>query len=427
MSDNVYDVIEKYIHSTYKKKQFVSGRDVLPVSYACIYPDNIYEVVKSILSGWFTEGKYCSKFLRGLKYISGLTYGILCNSGSSANLLAVTAAKNLLTSPERKLVITTATAFSTTVAPIIQNNFIPIFLDTNPEYLNVTDYDLIYQLLQRKDVAGIILAHTLGFPYASLKIANYCYETGKWLIEDCCDALGAYIHGQSIGTFGNIMTLSFFPAHQICSMEGGAVLTDSKDLYSELHILSNWGRDCVCAPGQQNTCGNRFGFEWKHLPYGYDHKYVYTRIGYNMKMTEPQAALGASQLSYLDDFVFMRLSNFQYLLDNLQALSEYYGFVTVLPSSRPSPFGFPIIVKIPERDARHFAKYLWDNKIDSRPIFAGNITRHPIMDAINYEIVGGLDGSDIILDRGLWIGCHPLLTRDNLDYIIEKIYDYTRL
>ena len=426
--NNIYTEIDEYLHTNYKKKEFINGKDVLPVSYALIYPEDILETTTSVLSGWFTEGKYCNKFLRKLKYGLYLPYGILCNSGSSANLLAVTTAKNLLTpTSERKLVITTATAFPTTVAPIIQNGFIPLFVDTNPEYFNVTDYELIHNLLKRKDVAGIILAHTLGFPYDAKKISEYCQETEKWFIEDSCDALGAYLGTHPVGTFGDMMTLSFFPAHQICSMEGGAVLTSNGRLYDELHSLANWGRDCWCAPGQQNTCGKRFEYEWNKLPNGYDHKYTYTRIGYNMKMTEPQAALGASQLSHLTDFVTARLLNFNYLLDKLQPLQEYYGFIKILPDSTPSPFGFPFIVKMPDKDARDLVKYLWENKIDSRPIFAGNITRHPMMEHINYETIDGLEGSDIILDRGLWIGCHPLLTRDNLDYMIERLYNYTRL
>jgi CDP-6-deoxy-D-xylo-4-hexulose-3-dehydrase len=340
----------------------------------------------------------------------------LCNSGSSANLLAIQAA--LENYPYKDYIITTATNFPTAVSPIYQSGQTPIYIDIDPETLS-PDYDQFIQATERfkGKISGAILPHTLGFPFNERLFDEAC---PGFMISDCCDALGAYVEDSaSVGAYSDIMTLSFFPAHHITTGEGGAVLTSNKDIKKSLDSLASWGRDCWCAPGQNNTCGKRFEWEWEHLPEGYDHKYTFSRLGYNLKMTEFQAALGFSQLHRISSFVEKRQNNEKYLLNNLAIFGEWLQ-VGVVRRGWASPFGFPIVVNTDQFTAQELIAYLEEHKVSTRRIFSGNIMKQP-----GYRlphITLGTPGSDKLMEDGFWIGCHPNLTKEMLDYVVE-IFD----
>ena len=399
--------------------------DIVTVSGAVISPEDIYATINTALDGWFTEGKKCAEFSSMLEKQVGVRNAILCNSGSSANLLAVTALKEHYKNKDGMKVITNATGFPTTIAPIVQNNLIPLFVDCDLQTLNVKSYE-IAALPQSDDVAGIILAHTLGFPYDSRFIAKTCKKFGRWFVEDCCDALGAKIYDIPVGSFGDVSTHSFFPAHQITTGEGGAVLTNNNKLAKVISSYNSWGRNCWCKPGQDNTCGKRFNHNIEGLPHGWDHKYTFSRLGYNLKMTELQGALGVSQLSNLNFFVKRRLENFKFLYENLIDLASDFDLVEIPHWATPSPFGFPIII-MQGISRIKFVDYLEQAGIRTRPIFAGNITRQPMMKNVNYDVHGTLLNSDYIMNNAFWIGCHPGLSKKKLEYVVDKIFELTAM
>lgn len=410
-------ILELVLEYTDKPTQsFRPGIDPVPVSGAIITPEDIAAVVDAALDGWFTESTRAKEFAKKLRKYVGTNHASLCNSGSSANLLAVTACKEHFKVPDGKKVITTALAFSTTVAPIIQNNLIPLFVDVKLSNLNVSEV-LIMGLLHREDVAGVILAHTLGFPYDAGRIADACERHGKFFIEDCADALGTQLYGTRVGGFGDCSTFSFFPAHHITTGEGGAVLCNSGILYNLIQSYMNWGRDCWCIPGKDNTCNKRFEHNFPNLPEGYDHKYVFSRLGYNLKMTELSAALGNSQIDRISELSEKRFDNFEYLENGLL---ELIHTVYIKDGLYPSPFGFPVIAG----KARELIKFLECGNIKTRPIFTGNITRHPMMEGAEYEVYPSLKNSDLIMENCFWIGCHDALTKAHLDYVIEVFEEF---
>lgn len=401
----------------------------IPVSGSILSPDDIMNLVSTALSGWVTEGRQCEEFGFKLKNHVGLKHVVLCNSGSSANLLAMSAVIDKYKPNYNSLVVTSALAFQTTVAPIIQCGLIPYFVDADWRTLNPDSQRLI-ELANHKDVSGIIIAHTLGFPIREMaEIADAYHSKGKFVIEDCCDALGAMIdNDHHVGIFGDAATFSFFPAHQITCGEGGAVLTNDGRLYRDLQSYCNWGRDCWCKPGEENACNKRFSWEFPKLPEGYDHKYVITKIGYNLKMTDMQAAIGNSQMNRVKEIVQSRLTNYYYLLDGFNSIPNFNKSFWVVQETNPmftsSPFGCPIICLPEIVDRKEIVAFLEKRKIKTRPLFTTNITRHPMMQNTNYVCDGSLIDCNILMDCAFWIGCHPELSVEQLDFVIQSFDDY---
>lgn len=428
MKEKILKYIRDYWNEKTAQKAFIKGKTPVPVSGAVIDDDDVSHVADALLDGWFTEWTYASKFQRNLAKYVGVKHAILCNSGSSASLLATLACiEKFCKNKKQYKIATCATAFPTTVAPITQFGYVPLFIDTDPQTLNVDAKEVI-KCLEQPDVAGVVLAHTLGFPIEGiLSIRHICDKEGKFLVEDACDALGGeYDNFQPLGSFGHCSTLSFFPAHQITTGEGGAVLTDEDDLAEIVRCYSEWGRACICKPGQTNTCGKRFEKVWRNMPPGYDDKYTFIRFGYNMKMTELQAALGFSQLQKADAFRETRQKHYTYLYASLYSLREREKLQFVAPDSHASPFGFPITVTDPKLNKNELVKFLEERKIATRPVFAGNITRQPMFDNVYYENHSKLTGSDYVMENTFWIGVHPGLTMEMLDWQIECVYEYVK-
>jgi CDP-4-dehydro-6-deoxyglucose reductase, E1 len=426
MKEKILEYIDEYWTNKVQPKPFIPGKTVIPVSGAVISPEDIKTVADALLDGWFTEWVYASKFSRKLAEYVGVKHAILCNSGSSASLLATLACMEKFSRNKRQYkVVTCATGFPTTVAPIVQFGYVPLFVDVDIETLNI-DEDATLECLDQPDVAGIVIAHTLGLPIQFVNnIRSFCDAEGKFFVEDVADALGGshYVDGK-LGSYGHTSFTSFFPSHQITAGEGGAVFTDDDELAEITRCYCEWGRDCSCKPGQDNTCGKRFDHTWTNLPTRYDHKYTYTRLGYNLKMTELQAALGYSQLSKVDTFAQMRRENYQYLYDNLK---KYQGdFLFVPPSKYASPFGFPITVDWSDVTKDELVTFLESRNIRTRPVFAGNLTRQPAFDHIYYENHSKLIQSDYVMENTFWVGCHPALTKEMLEYVCESIETYVK-
>jgi len=419
MKNEILSLVNKYAKSQLEHKKFIPGKTKIPASSPSLSPEDVEMVTEAVLQLWYTDHKFCAKFRRELsKQFYNAPYVTLCNSGSSANLLAIRTALELY--PYREYIITCATNFPTTVAPIYQCGQIPIYIDIDPITLspNVHQFQEAIETYKGK-ISGHIFAHTLGFPFLE---DEFDMLGAGFSIVDCCDAMGAEIyydgdHYAPVGTFADFVTLSFFPAHHITTGEGGAVLCRNEPSAKMLDSFANWGRDCYCAPGQSNTCGMRFDHEWETLPHGYDHKYTFTQLGYNLKMTEWQAALGYSQIQRLPEFVAKRKDNYLYLLNNLWIYRPYL-LLGVANTGSHSPFGFPIAVETDEFTAEELIAYLEEHKISTRRVFAGNITRQPgyaKLPSIRYD----LSGSDWVMERMFWIGCHPEITKEMLDYILE--------
>jgi CDP-6-deoxy-D-xylo-4-hexulose-3-dehydrase len=414
------DILESariYAEEQLKPKEFIPGKTKIPASGASLSVDDIEHLMEAVLQFWYTEGKYCAKFRRELEKQFKHSESTLCNSGSSANLLAISALSEVF--PKADYIITCATQFPTAIAPIYQTGHIPIYVDIDPLTLS-PDFDQYVRALKtyKGKIAGSIFAHTLGFPFDENKFDS---TNQGFFISDCCDAMGAeLLIGEDylpVGSFSDALTLSFFPAHHICAGEGGAVLASDGKLATILDSYASWGRDCWCAPGQDNTCGKRFDWNWETLPEGYDHKYVFSRLGYNLKMTEFQAALGFSQIQRLSTFVEKRRENFSYLLNNLIVYEEHLKLITTFLRYRASPFGFPILVNTKKFTADELIRYLEEHKITTRRVFAGNIMKQP-----GYRlphITMGAEGSDRVMRDMFWIGCHQNLTKEMLDYVIE--------
>jgi CDP-6-deoxy-D-xylo-4-hexulose-3-dehydrase len=411
----------------FPRRDFIPGTSVVPVSGKVIDAADISAVVDSALDGWFTTGRWAKDFERKLAKFFGVRSASLVNSGSSANLVALSA----LTSPklgDRQLkpgdeVITVAAGFPTTVNPIFQNRLVPVFIDvTLPTYeIDVT------KLEEAKSdrTKAVMIAHTLGNVFNLEAISAFCKKYNLWLIEDCCDALGSTYKGQKVGTFGDIATVSFYPAHHITMGEGGAVLTDKPALQVLIDSFRDWGRDCWCEPGVDNTCGKRFDWQLGTLPCGYDHKYTYSHVGYNLKATDMQAALGVSQIEKLPAFIARRKENFAYLKAALKPLEEYLVLPVAGEHSDPSWFGFPIAVK-PEapftRD--QLTRELDNKKIGTRLVFAGNLLRQPAYEGWEYRVVGELTNTDYVMNQVFWIGVYPGLTTEMLDYIVKTMVEF---
>jgi len=406
---------------------FAAGETPVPVTSKLIGIEEIISMVEASLDGWLTTGRFNEKFEQDLSAVFGLNYCRTCNSGSSANLLAFSA----LTSdrlgkraikPDDE-VICVAAGFPTTVNPIIQSGAIPVFIDIELNTLNV-DCSLLVGALSEKTKA-VMIAHTLGNPFNVNAIKEFCDQHGLWLIEDCCDALGSTFDGEQVGTVGDLATLSFYPAHHITMGEGGAVLSNSRELIEIVESFRDWGRDCYCPPGKDNTCGKRFDWRLGDLPEGYDHKYIYSHIGYNLKITDMQASCGLAQLKKLENFTAARRRNFQFLYNELEELSDLFFLPTSHPLGNPSWFGFPLTIKHHVTvSRRELLEYLNQAKIGTRLLFAGNITKQPGMKGVRYRVASPLTQTDHVMENTFWLGVHPALTEDMLRFTSDSLKNY---
>ena len=426
--DNILSDVREFASEQLKPKQFVAGESAVPVSGKVLDAEDIAALVDSSLEGWLTAGHFHDEFERRLARYVGVRNALFVNSGSSANLVALSA----LTSPKlgkRALkpgdeVITVAAGFPTTVNPIIQNRLVPVFVD-----IELGTYDAVMDQVREAigpKTRAIMMAHTLGNPFNVDEILQLCKEYDLWLVEDSCDALGSTYKGKKTGSFGHTATLSFYPAHHITTGEGGAVFVNSPLVKKQVESFRDWGRDCYCATGQDNTCHKRFDWQLGDLPAGYDHKYIYSHIGYNLKATDMQAALGVSQLRKLEGFVAARKSNFNFLKEHLSDISDF-----IMPeatfNSDPSWFGFPITIR-PDSvvDRTKLLRHLDEKKIGSRLLFAGNLLKQPAYRNIDHRVIGDLRNSDLVMSNTFWLGVYPGLTEEMLSYVSEVVHDFMK-
>ena len=421
LRQQILALVQEYYEAEHSQQSFTPGETEVPVSGRVFDAAEMVNLVDSSLEFWLTTGRYADQFEQEFARWMGVRHAILCNSGSSANLLALSA----LTSPklaERQLkpgdeVITVAAGFPTTVNPIVQNQLMPVFLDIELGTYNVDVSQLETAVSPR--TKAIMIAHTLGNPFnldAVLEVAN---KHDLWLIEDNCDAVGATYNGRLTGSFGHLASVSFYPAHHITMGEGGCVLTNRAQLKKLVESFRDWGRDCWCAPGVANTCGKRFDWQLGELPEGYDHKYIYSHIGYNLKMTDMQAAVGVAQLEKLPNFIDVRKRNWQLLYDGLKPYEEFFILPEATPNSDPSWFGFLLTVRPDAPFSRNeLVQFLEANQVATRLLFSGNITRQPAYQNVPYRVVGDLTNTDIVMNQTFWIGVYPKLTPDMIAYVL---------
>ncbi|CNB71561.1 lipopolysaccharide biosynthesis protein RfbH [Yersinia intermedia] len=427
LRQQIAELVAQYAETAMAPKPFEAGKSVVPPSGKVIGTKELQLMVEASLDGWLTTGRFNDAFEKKLGEYIGVPYVLTTTSGSSANLLALTA----LTSPKlgaRALkpgdeVITVAAGFPTTVNPTIQNGLIPVFVDVDIPTYNI-NASLIEAAVSDKTKA-IMIAHTLGNLFDLAEVRRVADKYNLWLIEDCCDALGSKYDGKMAGTFGDIGTVSFYPAHHITMGEGGAVFTKSAELKTIIESFRDWGRDCYCAPGCDNTCKKRFGQQLGSLPFGYDHKYTYSHLGYNLKITDMQAACGLAQLERVEEFVETRKANFKYLKEALQSCVDFIELPEATENSDPSWFGFPITLKEDCGISRiDLVKFLDEAKVGTRLLFAGNLTRQPYFHDVKYRVVGELTNTDRIMNQTFWIGIYPGLTHDHLDYVVSKFEEF---
>lgn len=417
----------EYYRNKFTQNEFVPGKTKINYAGRVFDENELINLLESSLDFWLTAGRFSEEFVYKLADFFEVSDVVLVNSGSSANLLAISA----LTSPELGIkrlvpgdeVITVAAGFPSTVAPIIQNNLIPVFVDVDIGTYNAIS-EKIKDAISPKTKA-IFLAHTLGNPFDLEQIIDIVEENDLWLIEDNCDALGSRYKGKLTGTFGHLATVSFYPAHHITTGEGGGVITDNEKLAKIVRSFRDWGRDCYCEGGENNTCGKRFSQQLGDLPYGYDHKYVYSHIGYNLKMTDMQAAIGCAQMDKLEYFIEKRKHNFNRIYKGLKPYEDYLILHKATEYSDPSWFVFVLTVKENERFTRNeLTSYLESNMIETRNLFSGNLLRHPAFINIKHRVVGDLKNTDYIMNNTFFIGVYPGVTEEKLDYIIKKIDEF---
>jgi CDP-6-deoxy-D-xylo-4-hexulose-3-dehydrase len=432
MSDLRKEILEK-VKEFYKKeheekqKHFIPGESKIPFAGRVYDENELVNLIDSSLDFWLTAGRYSNEFEADFAEYMEQKYALLVNSGSSANLVAFAT----LTSPklgEKALkpgdeVITVAAGFPTTVNPIIQYGLTPVFVDIELETYNIKVDDLEKAVSEK--TKAVMLAHTLGNPFNLKVVTEFCKKYDLFLIEDCCDAVGSKYDGQMVGTFGDLATVSFYPAHHMTMGEGGAVLTNNKTHYRNALSFRDWGRDCYCTGGTDNTCGKRFSMQFGTLPYGYDHKYVYSHIGYNLKVSDMQAAIGVAQLKKLPDFIQARKDNFKRLYNGLKKFEDYLILPKATENSDPSWFGFMLCTRENDKFNRlELAKYLEKNKILTRQLFAGNLLRQPAYQDIKHRVVGSLENTDYVMNNGIFIGVYPGLTDEKIEYIINVFEDF---
>jgi len=413
------------------QRVFIPGESVIPPAGKVIGSPEINYLIQASLDGWLTTGRFNTQFEKRLAKFLGVKHVLTVNSGSSANLVAL----STLTSPKLKErairpgdeVIGVAAGFPTTVNPILQCGAVPVFVDVDLKTLNI-DVSLLEEAVGPKTKA-IMLAHTLGNPINLDVVTALCKKHNLWLVEDCCDALGSTYRGQLVGTFGDIATSSFYPAHHITMGEGGAVFTNNGRLKLIAESFRDWGRDCYCEPGKENTCGKRFRWTAEQLggdlPAGYDHKYIYSHVGYNLKITDMQAACGLAQLERLPDFIEARKRNFAYLRNRLQSCSDYLMLPEATPHADPAWFGFPLTLREDSGVKRvDLLNYLNEHKIGTRLLFAGNLARQPSFQGRPFRVAGELVNTDIVMNHTFWVGIYPGLTEQHLDFVAETLAAY---
>ena len=417
----------EYYEAALRQPAFVPGESWVPVSGRVFDATELQFLIDASLDFWLTTGRFASQFEREFARTVGVRHAILCNSGSSANLLATSA----LTSwklGDRQLrpgdeIITVAAGFPTTVNPALQHGLVPVFLD-----VDLGTYDIDVRRLEEAvtpKTRAIILAHTLGNPFNLDAITDLAKRHGLWLVEDSCDALGSTYRGTHVGTFGDLATVSFYPAHHITMGEGGCVLTNAPKMKTILESFRDWGRDCWCEPGKENTCGKRFDWQLGDLPHGYDHKYIYSHIGYNLKATDMQAAVGVAQLKKLPGFIEARKKNFATLMAGLSELREFFVFPQATDGSDPSWFGFPLMVRSGAPFGRtELVTFLNQKKIASRMLFGGNLVRQPAYQKIRHRVVGRLTKADVTMNQAFWIGVYPGLSSDALEYVATSFHSF---
>lgn len=427
MSDNI-DKIKELVKQFYQENKKEIPFNKAPVSGKVFNEQELINLTDAALDCWWTEGKYSKKFENKLKDFLGMSFCSLCNSGSSANLLALKALTSIKLK-ERRIkkgdeIITTPVSFPTTINPIILAGCVPVFVDVDIPTYNVKVEDVKKAITDK--TKAVFLAHTLGNPFQVEEIKQLCKEHNLWLIEDDCDSLGSKYNGKYTGTFGDLSCLSFYPAHHITTAEGGAVLTNNPELYKIVESIRDWGRDCWCGTGCDDTCKRRFKWQLGNLPYGYDHKYIYSEIGYNLKITDLQSAIGLAQMDKLPDFIEKRKQNFNYLYEKLKDLDNYFILPKAQNKSEPSWFGFPITIKNPNINRTELMQYLNDKGIATRLLFAGNITKQPyfVDYKIEYRQIGKLENADIIMNNTFWVGVYPGLNEEHLNHIEEQLRKY---
>lgn len=420
----IADLVREYHAEAFAPQPFVPGSTPVPVSGKVFDDADMVSLTESALDFWLTTGRFAEAFEERFADWLGLRHALLCNSGSSANLLALSA----LTSPnlgDRRLkpgdeVLTAAVGFPTTVNPILQNGLVPVFVD-----VQLGTYDPDPERLREAigpKTRAIMMAHTLGNPFDLAAVREMADEHGLWLIEDNCDALGSRYDGQLTGTFGDLATISFYPAHHITMGEGGCVVTDRGPLKRLVESFRDWGRDCWCAPGKDNTCGRRFDWQLGEMPYGYDHKYIYSHVGYNLKLTDMQAAVGLSQLDKLDGFVEARKRNWAYLRERLEHLEDLLVLPHATPRSDPSWFGFALTLRPEAPVTRNdVLARLEAAKIGTRLLFGSNLLRQPAYTDVPHRVVGSLEVADLVSERSFWIGVHPALDEPMLDHVAATL------
>ena len=420
-------LVEQYFKAAFPVTEFVAGTSELPVTGKVFDEKEMQYLVDSALDFWLTTGRFAAEFEQRFAEVMGVRHALLCNSGSSANLLALSA----LTSPRLKQralqdgdeVITTAAGFPTTVNPIIQNRLIPVFVD-----VELGTYDASPEAIESAigpRTRAIMMAHTLGNPFQADEIRAIADRHDLFLVEDACDAVGATVHGKPVGSFGDLATASFYPAHHITMGEGGCVLTQNGVLKQIVESLRDWGRDCWCAPGKDNTCGRRFDWQLGTLPHGYDHKYIYSHIGYNLKLTDMQAAVGVAQLDKLSSFISQRRKNFSYLLDGIRSLEEHFILPVATAGSEPSWFGLPLTIRPESRVKRYeLINHLESKKIRTRLLFGGNLLQQPAYQGINHRVAGNLINAQLIATSTFWVGVYPALTTKMLDHVINELHEF---
>ena len=430
LRSQISSLVEEYKRIALNPSVFFPGVSVVPPSGKLLGGNELNYMVEAALDGWLTTGRFNDDFEVKLANFMGVKYLITVNSGSSANLVAF----NCLTSPRLggkaikpgDEVIAVAAGFPTTVNPILQFGAVPVFVDVEMGTYNIVA-EQIEAAISSKTKA-IMLAHTLGNPFNLSVIKALCQKYDLWLVEDCCDALGSEYQGQKVGTFGDIGTLSFYPAHHITMGEGGAVFTNNLELKQIAESLRDWGRDCYCPPGKDNTCSKRFCWQLGNLPAGYDHKYTYSHLGYNLKITDMQAACGLAQLEQAKSFIEKRKENFKYLHNRLEGAQDFLILPQATPHSEPSWFGFPITLKEDAPVSRlELLQYLDQKKVGTRLLFAGNLIRQPYMLGRNFRVSGDLDNTDRVMNQTFWIGLQPALSQEMLDYSATQIEQYLGL
>lgn len=427
IKQQILSLVDQYSSFQYAEEAFIAGSSVIPPSGKVLGATELKNMVEASLDGWLTAGRFNEAFEKRFAEFVGVPYALTTASGSSANLLALTS----LTSHKlggRALkpgdeVITVAAGFPTTVNPILQNGLVPVFVDVDIPTYNIDPHKIEAAISER--TRAIMMAHTLGNTFDLDAVMVLAKKHNLWVIEDCCDALGSRYKDQHVGTFGHIATCSFYPAHHITMGEGGMVFTKDSELHTIIESFRDWGRDCYCGPGRDNTCGKRFGQQLGSLPFGYDHKYTYSHLGYNLKITDMQAACALAQMDRLPVFIEARKRNFSFLKERLKSCGEFLMLPEATTNSDPSWFGFPITLREHAGIARvELLKYLDQYKIGTRLLFAGNLTRQPYFDGREYRISGDLTNTDKVMNDTFWIGVYPGLNEEKLGFVVEKIEQF---